>query len=131
MTRRSRRTHSPAFKGKVALAAIVSTAAIPFNGQKLAYDVLGFRPVCNIGGAPMITRMVVQTTISLAAMGIILFVAAGDWGWPQGWAFLGEIAISSSPWACGWRDTIRLFSRHASPRRCSGISGPGTASLWP
>jgi protein-S-isoprenylcysteine O-methyltransferase Ste14 len=43
----------------------------------------------------MITRVVVQTTISLAAMGIILFVAAGDWGWPQGWAFLGEIAISS------------------------------------
>jgi protein-S-isoprenylcysteine O-methyltransferase Ste14 len=28
-------------------------------------------------------------------MGAILFVAAGDWGWPQGWALLGEIAISS------------------------------------
>lgn len=43
----------------------------------------------------MITRMGIQTTIWLAAMGVILFVAAGDWGWPQGWAFLGEIAISS------------------------------------
>jgi protein-S-isoprenylcysteine O-methyltransferase Ste14 len=43
----------------------------------------------------MITRMAIQTTIWLAAMGGILFVAAGDWDWPQGCAFLGEIAISS------------------------------------
>ena len=43
----------------------------------------------------MIMRMAIQTTIWLAVMGIILFVAAGDWGWPQGWAFLVEIAISS------------------------------------
>ena len=43
----------------------------------------------------MITRMVVQTTIWLAAMGVVLFLAAGDWGWPQGWVFLGEIAVSS------------------------------------
>jgi protein-S-isoprenylcysteine O-methyltransferase Ste14 len=43
----------------------------------------------------MITRMVVQTTIWLAAMGAVLFLAAGDWGWPQGWVFLGEIAVSS------------------------------------
>jgi hypothetical protein len=31
---------------------------------------------------PMITRMVVQTAISLAVMAAILFLAAGDWGWP-------------------------------------------------
>jgi protein-S-isoprenylcysteine O-methyltransferase Ste14 len=43
----------------------------------------------------MITRMVVQTTIGLMAMGAILFLAAGDWGWRQGWAYLGEIAIST------------------------------------
>jgi protein-S-isoprenylcysteine O-methyltransferase Ste14 len=43
----------------------------------------------------MITRMVAQTTTWLVAMGLILFVAAGDWGWPQGWAYLAEIAISS------------------------------------
>ena len=43
----------------------------------------------------MIRRVVVQTTAWLAAMGVILFVAAGDWRWPQGWAFLGEVAISS------------------------------------
>jgi protein-S-isoprenylcysteine O-methyltransferase Ste14 len=39
--------------------------------------------------------MVVQTTIWLLAMGVVLFLAAGDWGWPQGWVFLGEIAVSS------------------------------------
>jgi hypothetical protein len=33
---------------------------------------------------PMITRMVVQTAIWLAAMAAILFLAAGDWGCPQG-----------------------------------------------
>src|SRR5271167_4114446 len=43
----------------------------------------------------MIARIVVQTTTWLAAMGVILFVAAGDWGWPEGWVFLGEVAISS------------------------------------
>ena len=46
-------------------------------------------------GRPMILRMTIQTTIWLAALAIILFVSAGDWGWPQGWAFLIEIAISS------------------------------------
>jgi hypothetical protein len=43
----------------------------------------------------MITRMVVQTAIWVAAMAAILFLAAGDWGWPQGWVFLGEVAVST------------------------------------
>jgi protein-S-isoprenylcysteine O-methyltransferase Ste14 len=43
----------------------------------------------------MIARMVAQTMTWLAAMGLILFVTAGDWSWPQGLAFLVEIAISS------------------------------------
>jgi protein-S-isoprenylcysteine O-methyltransferase Ste14 len=65
----------------------------------------------------MITRMVVQTTIWLAAMGVILFVAAGDWGWPQGWAFLGEIAISSfavSLWLAR-HDPALLAARLSAP----------------
>jgi protein-S-isoprenylcysteine O-methyltransferase Ste14 len=45
--------------------------------------------------SPMITRMVVQTAIWLAAMAAILLLAAGDWGWPQGWVFLGEVAVST------------------------------------
>jgi protein-S-isoprenylcysteine O-methyltransferase Ste14 len=43
---------------------------------------------------PMITRMVVQTLLLLAAMGAILFFAAGDWRWPQGWVFLAEVGVS-------------------------------------
>ena len=65
----------------------------------------------------MITRMVVQTTISLAVMGAILFLAAGDWGWPQGWAFLGEIAISSfavSLWLAR-HDPALLATRLSAP----------------
>ncbi len=43
----------------------------------------------------MITRMVIQTAVSLVVMAAILFLASGDWGWPQGWVFLGEIALST------------------------------------
>jgi hypothetical protein len=75
----------------------------------------------------MITRMVVQTAIWLAAMATILFLAAGDWGWPQGWVFLGEVAVSTFAVNLWLRDTIRRFLRHASPRRCGVINGPGTA----
>jgi hypothetical protein len=65
----------------------------------------------------MITRMVVQTTTWLAAMGVILFAAAGDWGWRQGWIFLGEIAISSfavSFWLAR-HDPALLASRLSAP----------------
>jgi protein-S-isoprenylcysteine O-methyltransferase Ste14 len=65
----------------------------------------------------MITRMVVQTTIWLTATGAILFLAAGDWGWPQGWVFLGEIAISSfavSFWLAR-HDPALLAARLAAP----------------
>ncbi len=43
----------------------------------------------------MIVRMVIQTAIGLAAMGVVLFLAAGDWVWPQGWIFLGEVGGST------------------------------------
>jgi protein-S-isoprenylcysteine O-methyltransferase Ste14 len=65
----------------------------------------------------MITRMLVQTTIWLVAMGIMLFVAAGDWGWPQGWVYLGEIGISS--FALGFwlarHDPALLATRLSAP----------------
>ena len=38
----------------------------------------------------MIARVVVQTTLVVAVMGAVLFLAAGDWRWPQAWLFLGE-----------------------------------------
>jgi protein-S-isoprenylcysteine O-methyltransferase Ste14 len=66
---------------------------------------------------PMMTRMVVQTAIWLAAMAAILFLAAGDWGWPQGWVFLGEVAVSTlavNLWLAR-HDPALLASRLSSP----------------
>ena len=37
----------------------------------------------------------VQTTVWFIVLGAILFVAAGDWTWPQAWVFLAEVEISS------------------------------------
>jgi protein-S-isoprenylcysteine O-methyltransferase Ste14 len=67
----------------------------------------------------MIKRLVVQTVLSLAAMAAILFVAAGDWRWPQGWVFLGEIAVSTAAvnvWLVR-HDPALLESRLSSPMR--------------
>ena len=40
--------------------------------------------------------MVVQTTVWLIAMAAILFVAAGDWGWPQGWISWGPARCAAA-----------------------------------
>ena len=65
----------------------------------------------------MITRMVVQTASLLAAFAIILCLAAGDWRWPQAWAFVGEIAMSTlalSAWLLR-HDPALLASRLSAP----------------
>ena len=65
----------------------------------------------------MLRRLIVQTTVWLAVMGAILFVAAGDVAWPQGWIFLAEIALCS--FAVGFwllrYDPVLLASRLSSP----------------
>lgn len=43
----------------------------------------------------MLVRVIVQTLVSFAVQAAILFVAADDWTWQQGWAWLGEIAALS------------------------------------
>ena len=43
----------------------------------------------------MMAQMLVRTTLWLAAMGGILFLAGGHLAWPQGWFFLGQIAVCS------------------------------------
>jgi protein-S-isoprenylcysteine O-methyltransferase Ste14 len=43
----------------------------------------------------MLVRVVVQTLVSFAVQAAILFVAADDWAWQQGWAWLGEIGALS------------------------------------
>jgi protein-S-isoprenylcysteine O-methyltransferase Ste14 len=65
----------------------------------------------------MITRMIVQTAVLIAVLAVILCVAAGDWGWPQAWIFVGEVAISSfavSAWLLR-HDPALLASRLSSP----------------
>ncbi len=43
----------------------------------------------------LLIRAVAQTVVSLALMAVVLFLAADDWGWKQGWAYLGEIGTLS------------------------------------
>jgi len=40
-------------------------------------------------------RVVVQTALTLAVMGAILFLAAGDWLWLQAWVWLVVLALGS------------------------------------
>jgi len=65
----------------------------------------------------MIVRMVFQTTLMLAVMGAILFLAAGDWRWPQAWAYLVEVGLGAflvSFWLAR-HDPALLASRLSSP----------------
>jgi protein-S-isoprenylcysteine O-methyltransferase Ste14 len=63
--------------------------------------------------AKLLTMLVVRTTVWLGLMGVLLFLAAGDWTWPQGWAFLGIFVFGSigfSAWLMR-RDPALLASR--------------------
>ncbi len=61
--------------------------------------------------------MVLQTSASLVAMGLILFLSAGDWRWIEAWVFLAAMAVSS--FALGFwllrRDPALLAARLSSP----------------
>jgi protein-S-isoprenylcysteine O-methyltransferase Ste14 len=64
----------------------------------------------------MLLRVIVQTTTWLAFMGVILFVAAGNWRWTEGWAFLAIFAAGSVVF-CAWllrRDPALLAARMGS-----------------
>jgi cytochrome c553 len=67
---------------------------------------------------PMITRMVIETTLWLAAMGAILLVAAGGWCWPQGWVFRFELGLSS--FAVGFWLLRQSHVRPVSKAECPG-----------
>lgn len=49
----------------------------------------------------LLIRLIVQTTVWLAIMGVLLFWPAGNWGWVEAWAFLGIFAAGSALF-CGW-----------------------------
>src|SRR5258708_6748452 len=61
----------------------------------------------------LVVRLVVQTTVWLSFMAALLFVAAGNWLWPQAWAFIAIFAFGSigfGAWLIG-RDPQLLASR--------------------
>jgi protein-S-isoprenylcysteine O-methyltransferase Ste14 len=61
-------------------------------------------------------RAVVQTMLWLVVLAALLFVAAGDWDWPQAWAYLLETAVASLAFIAwlGRTDPALLESRLAS-----------------
>ena len=63
--------------------------------------------------AKLLGLLVTRTTVWLGLMGALLFLAAGDWTWPQGWAFIA-IFVSGSIGFSLWlmrRDPALLASR--------------------
>ncbi|HET6306785.1 MAG TPA: isoprenylcysteine carboxylmethyltransferase family protein [Rhodopila sp.] len=62
-------------------------------------------------------RASLQTTVWLIGFGAVLFIAAGNWAWPQAWLFLAEVEISSVM-VCFWlarHDPALLESRLSRP----------------
>src|SRR3954471_24229905 len=48
----------------------------------------------------MIARLLLQSTITTAAMGALLFASAGTMHWPSAWVFLATSALLGP--LCGW-----------------------------
>jgi protein-S-isoprenylcysteine O-methyltransferase Ste14 len=65
----------------------------------------------------MLRRIVLQTLIWFTIQAVILLGAAGDWTWPQGWTYLGEVLVLSSATTIGLlvRDRALLEARMSSP----------------
>jgi protein-S-isoprenylcysteine O-methyltransferase Ste14 len=65
----------------------------------------------------IVLRMFVQTTLCLAAIGAVLFLAAGDVRWPPGWRLLAELGLFSYAMGLGLArlDPALLEARLSSP----------------
>ena len=73
----------------------------------------------------MVFRLVVQTAAWLLAMGLVLFLAAGDPSWAPGLGFLGEIGIiglAVGVWLA-WREPVLLAERLGAPWRSRETRG--------
>lgn len=46
-------------------------------------------------------RLILQTSVWLAIMGLLLFLPARNWGWTEAWVFLAIFALGSAI-LCGW-----------------------------
>lgn len=67
----------------------------------------------------MLVRLLIQTVLSFAVMAVILFGAADDWAWPQGWTYMGEVfvlSMASTVWLW-FNDRPLLEARLTSPFR--------------
>jgi protein-S-isoprenylcysteine O-methyltransferase Ste14 len=61
----------------------------------------------------MLVLLVVQSCLWIILMGVLLFWPAGNWAWPQAWAFLAIFVVGSIMF-CAWlwrRDPALLVSR--------------------
>ena len=61
----------------------------------------------------MLLRTAMQSALWIGLMGVCLFVAAGNWTWPQGWAFIAIYFFGSLAFAAYYakRDPALLQSR--------------------
>lgn len=65
----------------------------------------------------LLIRVVGQSVLWLGVMAVLLMWPAADWGWPEGWAFIG-IFLFGTVFMVAWllpRDPALLASRMASP----------------
>ena len=49
----------------------------------------------------LLVRLILQTSVWLAIMGLLLFLPARNWGWTEAWVFLAILALGSAI-LCGW-----------------------------
>ena len=61
----------------------------------------------------MIVRTIIQSALWIGLMGVCLFAAAGNWAWPQGWAFIAIYFFGSLAFAAYYvkRDPALLQAR--------------------
>lgn len=73
--------------------------------------------IASPGRAKMLRRVVIQTVIWFALQAAVLLGAAGDWTWPQGWTYLGEVLALSVATTIGLMvsDPELLKARLSSP----------------
>lgn len=65
----------------------------------------------------MLRRVVIQTLVWFVLQAVLLLGVAGDWTWPQGWTYLGEVLALSSATTIGLMktDPELLKGRMSSP----------------
>jgi protein-S-isoprenylcysteine O-methyltransferase Ste14 len=65
----------------------------------------------------LLALLAVEMLVTLAVMALLLFLPAGSWRWPEGWAFLGVFGIGGTLFCLwlAWRDPGLLAERLKPP----------------